>query len=149
MLSDLFLDNDISGYIGSISMRLSQLPLTIKQLELILIYAVYPVCRSNLWGIAGVWNGFDETWIAERIAMKRGGIVRQLDGFLGQRFANACEEWQVIKSEIRHMRRSMNMMENPRSKISACVRCHSDYVYEDKSLFVCPECAYEWPIAGQ
>lgn len=25
-----------------------------------------------------------------------------------------------------------------------CPKCHSEYVYEDGSLLVCPECAYEW-----
>ena len=25
-----------------------------------------------------------------------------------------------------------------------CLNCHSDYVYQDQSLLVCPECGYEW-----
>ena len=25
-----------------------------------------------------------------------------------------------------------------------CPKCHSEYVYEDGLLLVCPECAYEW-----
>lgn len=25
-----------------------------------------------------------------------------------------------------------------------CPKCGSEYTYEDGSLFVCPECAYEW-----
>lgn len=25
-----------------------------------------------------------------------------------------------------------------------CPKCHSEYTYEDGSLFICPECAYEW-----
>ena len=25
-----------------------------------------------------------------------------------------------------------------------CPKCHSEYVYEDGALLVCPECAYEW-----
>ena len=25
-----------------------------------------------------------------------------------------------------------------------CPKCNSEYVYEDGTLFVCPECAYEW-----
>jgi len=25
-----------------------------------------------------------------------------------------------------------------------CPQCNSEYTYEDGSLFVCPECAYEW-----
>ena len=25
-----------------------------------------------------------------------------------------------------------------------CPQCNSEYTYEDGSLFICPECAYEW-----
>ena len=25
-----------------------------------------------------------------------------------------------------------------------CPKCNSEYTYEDGSLLVCPECAYEW-----
>ena len=27
-----------------------------------------------------------------------------------------------------------------------CPQCSSEYVYEDGSLYVCPECAHEWGI---
>jgi len=30
-----------------------------------------------------------------------------------------------------------------------CPRCGSEYVYEDAALFVCPECAHEWPMAQE
>ncbi len=25
-----------------------------------------------------------------------------------------------------------------------CPQCHSEYTYEDNSLYICPECAHEW-----
>lgn len=25
-----------------------------------------------------------------------------------------------------------------------CPKCQSEYVYQDQSLLICPECAYEW-----
>lgn len=28
--------------------------------------------------------------------------------------------------------------------IPNCVKCGCEYVYEDRNLFVCPECGYEW-----
>ncbi len=28
--------------------------------------------------------------------------------------------------------------------IPNCPKCNSEYTYEDGTLFVCPECAYEW-----
>lgn len=30
------------------------------------------------------------------------------------------------------------------SKCPGCPECHSEYVYEDRSLYVCPECGHEW-----
>ncbi len=29
-----------------------------------------------------------------------------------------------------------------------CPACSSEYTYEDGEMFVCPECALEWPIAA-
>ncbi|NLC54452.1 MAG: alkylphosphonate utilization protein [Erysipelothrix sp.] len=30
------------------------------------------------------------------------------------------------------------------SKMPKCPQCNSQYVYEDRNLYVCPECAHEW-----
>lgn len=30
------------------------------------------------------------------------------------------------------------------SSLPPCPKCHSEYTYEDRDLFICPECAYEW-----
>lgn len=27
-----------------------------------------------------------------------------------------------------------------------CPACHSEFTYEDGGLFICPECAHEWPL---
>ena len=35
------------------------------------------------------------------------------------------------------------------SQIPPCPKCQSEYVYEDGALFVCPECAHEWPATGE
>ncbi len=31
------------------------------------------------------------------------------------------------------------------SEFPACPECGSTFTYEDRDLFVCPECAHEWP----
>lgn len=33
--------------------------------------------------------------------------------------------------------------------LPACPKCKSTYTYEDGSNYVCPECAHEWPQAGE
>ena len=30
------------------------------------------------------------------------------------------------------------------SSLPKCPQCNSEYTYEDRSLYVCPECAHEW-----
>src|SRR5690606_12143859 len=35
------------------------------------------------------------------------------------------------------------------SEIPACPKCQSALVYEDGPLYICPECAHEWPIDAQ
>ncbi|MED7788738.1 zinc ribbon domain-containing protein YjdM [Francisella sp. 19X1-34] len=27
-----------------------------------------------------------------------------------------------------------------------CLKCQSEYVYQDGELFICPECGYEWQL---
>lgn len=34
------------------------------------------------------------------------------------------------------------------SSLPKCPKCSSEYTYEDGAIFVCPECAHEWPMAG-
>ncbi|MBY6191026.1 alkylphosphonate utilization protein [Microbulbifer agarilyticus] len=33
------------------------------------------------------------------------------------------------------------------SELPNCVKCNSAYTYEDRGLFVCPECGHEWSAA--
>ena len=30
-------------------------------------------------------------------------------------------------------------------QLPACPKCTCEYTYEDNEMFVCPECAHEWP----
>lgn len=32
------------------------------------------------------------------------------------------------------------------SALPACPKCNSEFTYEDGGLYICPECAHEWPI---
>lgn len=33
------------------------------------------------------------------------------------------------------------------TELPKCPKCSSEYTYEDGTLYVCPECAHEWPRA--
>lgn len=32
------------------------------------------------------------------------------------------------------------------SNLPNCPKCNSEYTYEDRNLFVCPECSHEWSM---
>jgi protein PhnA len=32
------------------------------------------------------------------------------------------------------------------SELPKCLECGSEYTYEDREMYVCPECAHEWSI---
>jgi len=36
------------------------------------------------------------------------------------------------------------VIENMSENLPACPKCNSEYVYQDQSLLICPECGYEW-----
>ena len=35
------------------------------------------------------------------------------------------------------------------SGLPQCPKCNSEFTYEDGSMYVCPECAHEWPQAAE
>lgn len=35
------------------------------------------------------------------------------------------------------------------SNLPNCPKCNSEYTYEDRGLFVCPECSHEWNLESQ
>jgi len=35
------------------------------------------------------------------------------------------------------------------SDLPNCPKCNSEYTYEDGSLLICPECAYEWTLGSE
>ena len=32
------------------------------------------------------------------------------------------------------------------SQIPSCPKCNCEYTYDDGNMFICPECAHEWPM---
>lgn len=35
------------------------------------------------------------------------------------------------------------------SELPNCPKCNSEYTYPDGLMYICPECAHEWPIAAE
>lgn len=66
-LSDLYLDTDTSRWYPQIAAVLADSGYPLEQLRQILLHEVHPAVRANLFAVAGVWTGFDEDWLVERI----------------------------------------------------------------------------------
>lgn len=71
-LSEFFLDSELdTGDHEHIASRLASSTYSIRELEDILHFEVYPACRSNLLDVAGAWAGFSMDWIMEYIAPRK------------------------------------------------------------------------------
>ena len=57
-----------------ISNTLADSNYSLQELEAILYYEVYPVCKYNLLSFAGEWGGFGDDWIMENIAPRKNGF---------------------------------------------------------------------------
>ena len=77
-LSSLFLDTDTSLDREWRAKLLAASPYSVPELEQILIDHVYPVCRANLFSIAGEWSGFDPEWLEKRIMRRLQSPFRAL-----------------------------------------------------------------------
>ncbi|GAA3917087.1 DUF7079 family protein [Litoribacillus peritrichatus] len=68
-LSDLFLDTELTDAdLERMAKVLAESPYSIEQLQDILYYEVYPVCKGNLLCVAGEWAFFGREWVLEYIA---------------------------------------------------------------------------------
>lgn len=101
-LSDLFLDTDTSLSRQWRAEQLAASPYAIEHLEFVLVNEVYPVCKYNLWSVAGEWAGFDPDWLEARILARLNSRWRFLHGLnLGRLTVLASNEWQATKAAIR------------------------------------------------
>lgn len=67
-LSDLFLDTEIEDYVfKNIARTVSACGLSLSEAEEILWYEVYPVLEGNLRSVAGVWEGWSDSWLVQNL----------------------------------------------------------------------------------
>lgn len=71
-LSELFLDTELDELDRTrIAEVLSRSGYARAEIEAILYDEVYPILIWNLRSAAGVWDGFDQAWLEERILARR------------------------------------------------------------------------------
>lgn len=71
-LSEFFLDTELDEKdYDRISSVLAASDYSIRQIEEILFFEVYPACKWNMCSIAGEWAGFHPEWIEENIGRRK------------------------------------------------------------------------------
>ncbi len=102
-LSDLYLDTDVDALRPSVARRLAALPLSLDEIEHILLREVHPVLCANLLAVAGVWTAFDPDWLAATIQRHRARPKwrRLADRFLR---GEAQRQWRLLAPLVRAAR---------------------------------------------
>ena len=104
-LSDMFLDTDTSLSRAWRVKELAQSPYSLAELEEILVYEVYPACRSNLFLVVGEWAGFDLEWLEDRIRRRSKSPFKFLHAInLGRLTVNTSIEWRATKRDLQARR---------------------------------------------
>lgn len=108
-LSDLFLDTDTSLARAWRAGILAASPYSLDELQQILVDEIYPVCRSNLFSIAGEWAGFDPEWLESSILRRLRSPLRRFHSFnLGRLTVHLSGEWDHTKEGILEKRAQNN-----------------------------------------
>jgi hypothetical protein len=108
-LSGLFLDTDTSlARVWRIE-TLAASPYSMDELQEILVDEVYPVCRPNLFTIAGEWAGFDPEWLETRILRRLRPTFHPWQRFsLGRLTVHLSLEWRQTRAGVIRLRSSGN-----------------------------------------
>ncbi len=100
-LSELFLDTDTSLSRRWRASQLAASPYSIEQLEFILVEEVYPVCKYNLWSVAGQWAGFKQKWLRTKILGRLSSPFRVFHALnLGRLTIHTSSEWRATRQEV-------------------------------------------------
>jgi len=104
-LSEFFLDTQLQAAdYERIAKVLAATKYSERQIEDILIEEVSPVCKLNMYSVAGEWIGFDSDWLKEKIGARFGrrSKFRRLFGWL-HRWMYASH-WKKVKARLLELR---------------------------------------------
>ena len=101
-LSDLYLDTDYRTFVRSAARELAATPYSLDDLHAILLREVHPVLARNLCATAGVWDRFDQAWLAERILATTRRPPWWPHATCGRRYA--AHLWRLLEPRIRRAR---------------------------------------------
>lgn len=100
-LSGLYLDTEVEHFHDAIAATLAASPFDLDELHAMLMRDVHPVLFTNLMAPAGVWDGFDEAWLVERIRARGGRRCRGI----AQWFRSDIDaQWAAIAAKVGALR---------------------------------------------
>ena len=102
-LSWLYLDTEVEAFHDAIAATLAASPFPLDELQAMLMHDAHPVLFTNLMAPAGVWDGFDEDWLVERIRA-RGG--RRRHGLSAWFRSDIDAQWRAVAAKIAALRTS-------------------------------------------
>lgn len=100
-LSGLYLDTEVEAFHDAIAATLAASPFPLDELQAMLIHDVHPVLFTNLMAPAGVWDGFDEDWLVERIRARGGRRRRGLSGWFR---GDIDAQWRAVAAKVAALR---------------------------------------------
>lgn len=100
-LSGLYLDTEVEAFHDAIAATLAASPFALDELHAMLMHDVHPVLFTNLMAPAGVWDGFDDTWLVERI---RARGSRRRRGIAHWFRSDIDAQWAAIAAKITALR---------------------------------------------
>jgi hypothetical protein len=104
-LSELFLDTTLTSRdLDRIATVLARSPYAPEELDRVLLWEVYPACRSNLWLVAGESAGFDPEWLESRILRGQSALGILWTGTVGRLGTLSSIHWRKIRRRIAAIR---------------------------------------------
>lgn len=108
-LSEFYLDTELQeSDFRYIATKIIQSPYSIEEVKEIDKYEVFPLLQNNLMSVAGVWSGFDEKWLVERIqeSLSKRNALRKIaieGAYLTNKWMNKgyWEKLELIYREVK------------------------------------------------
>ncbi|HET9032697.1 MAG TPA: hypothetical protein VFN25_07305 [Dokdonella sp.] len=113
-LSELYLDTETGDSLQSVARALAGSDYSMAELRVILFDEVHPVLRANLTVAGGVWDAFDQEWLAGRIMqrMARPPWLRVPGWFLS---GVAKTIWNDLAARVERIRNDPSFADSSRS----------------------------------
>jgi len=118
-LSEFYLDTELSdSALRHIAFTFLDSPYTLDEVRVINKYEVFPLLQANLLSPAGIWAGFDEDWLVEKITARLKHRTKFKDLGVGVKYQ--MFKWMQATYWERLVKIYNELKANPDSFIVAC-----------------------------